>query len=566
MWLRLEKTDFKPKTSLVGSALGTMSASKVARLRVVVDRMRGVVKTYMSIHPGQAELYWLSQTLQIALDRLSYPATFRDMLRQHANLFRMYLMTRAWLIWHTELFIPRTEEATVREDLMGAFTTQPTVVQHLFMVGCPVWAFRDPGSFEPDDVVLRFVDFTLPDGIRMGSGEFSGGSIYTGSAGHGHLITINARAFDYIDLEKTPYPRNLSSNSARQLPSAVPQKSGQLLQGKTCHICTNMPPSDRHNIGRAQPKKLPGAATRAGRSKFDDFKHKWMPPPIQAWIDALRAVDVRACDVAPGHVWPYWLPEPALIIGSSSPERVERAIKNWLRIREPWLAVLRDRDDEKDRSSSAAGWRVFLNDGPLAQADRARARASLEETGSMSKRQATNHYFIESFARRFEIVNVQKDSVPRWFGQEVEELLDSTCLPVIWELHELSFRAELIELDRRFVPWKPQEYPSRLPRDTIIARVTGTYDPFTTILPPATGQGLAAARLADRADALQALRKLMEAWPNPPDVFKLTGVLTERSPDDHLIVMERIIAAFYVKSFYSVAGRAPVLPRLPPVL
>ena len=105
---------------------------------------------------------------------------------------------------------------------------------------------------------------------------------------------------------------------------------------------------------------------------------------------------------------------------------------------------------------------------------------------------------------------------------------------------------------------------ARLPRDALIARVTAAYKLSAAIPTPVTGQGLAAKKLSDRADALQGLRTLMEAWPNSPDVFTLTGALTERSSDDHLILMERAVTAFYAKSFYSVAGRAPVLPRITP--
>ena len=106
--------------------------------------------------------------------------------------------------------------------------------------------------------------------------------------------------------------------------------------------------------------KVHPSQKRGGRDKFIDRDHPWMPAPLSAWAAAMQAVDRSGVARPSSELWGYWVPDPSLLIGPENPERVQRYVMNWLRIREGWLYLLGLPDTPATRVG-AQWWRDYLN-------------------------------------------------------------------------------------------------------------------------------------------------------------------------------------------------------------
>lgn len=145
-----------------------------------------------------------------AFDRLSIPATERDLVRQFVCLECNFCMAVAWLTWHTLFSNPASADAPLdaRDDLMGVFTTDPNIVQKLFHVGIPVWYMRRSESHGPGDVIISTVDIQNPIQIILHSGDYSDHPVYIGPPGIKQLEAVCYKGHMYTDLEPIPFPTN----------------------------------------------------------------------------------------------------------------------------------------------------------------------------------------------------------------------------------------------------------------------------------------------------------------------------------------------------------------------
>lgn len=344
--------------------------------------------------------------------------------------------------------------------------------------------------------------------------------------------------------------------------------------------------SDVATLGRSPGSKQAAAAAksssgtkvpreRLSKKRDATLQHKWMPACIRCWTDAVEFVDEDATSVRCDQLWPYWFPEPTGCIRSTSGDRVATMIRNWLTIRPAWLSIQRDGSTvREERAASAGHWRIFLN----AQADRqqhgAELQAKVGRGESLTGVQRAKMRCFEAFETKFKGHGLTKDEHPDWFGKAFPPFDAATCLSqdmhrvdipmrqVIWELHELSFRAELSELDRHFFPWTMEGEVKRLQRDANLGKVFGTRHFFAAEYIPSTPVGLAARDPSDRVETLEALRCLLVGWPHAPPSF--AARLTNNTARDTIEAAEKTMAVFYCQSFYRESGRLPILPRLPP--
>ena len=67
------------------------------------------------------------------------------------------------------------------------------------------------------------------------------------------------------------------------------------------------------------------------QQKFSDPTNPCVPPLLDGWLSALKE---GANELKPStNSWALWVPEPGLIMGSTSQDRRERYVKNWLKHR-----------------------------------------------------------------------------------------------------------------------------------------------------------------------------------------------------------------------------------------
>lgn len=223
MWLNLSPVNFVPLNSCMIRSLGTIDYRTTDMLRPLVHTMQVRMAALEEQCGRQPELYHIVIAMQEAFDRLDYPSTFRDLLFQFSCVQRYWLLASAWFEWHIHIWrsFPFVEQRaappSIRTDLMGAMTTNPSVVQRLSSVGIPVWFMRLMDTVTNEDVVIESVSFIEPVEIAQESGLFGGSPIYTGPVGERHLQAIARRCNFYADVERVPMPRVLES-----LSSAVP--------------------------------------------------------------------------------------------------------------------------------------------------------------------------------------------------------------------------------------------------------------------------------------------------------------------------------------------------------
>lgn len=155
-----------------------------------------------------------------------------------------------------------------------------------------------------------------------------------------------------------------------------------------------------------------------------------------------------------------------------------------------------------------------------------------------------------------------------------QELSDEVVSEIMWELHELNFRLELLLLDQHLHPdvWRPLKSTNgtesqRTYRDlalrAVFPRVSGRPGNYFVTSIPNVNAGLASTDWRERAKHVYALRDVVLGWPSCPDVIKRA---TYGSDEHAMAVMEHNVVEFYCQTFHRCFGLPPVPPiRLPAV-
>ena len=284
-----------------------------------------------------------------------------------------------------------------------------------------------------------------------------------------------------------------------------------------------------------------------------------MPAVLPVWSRALSEVDRSE---PPPEVWYYWLPEPALVIGSSVQDRLERYVLNWLRIREAWLYVQQQRHVHLESPAlKTQQWREMLN-----LSEKTESESEKESRSQQRKAEA-----LRVLAETCELTDMRAFlSAPvTWYGQEFQ-ISDQMCREVIWELCELGFRAELYQLDRYLGEAIPSstkldvDPDPETEREDRIAAVFPDCRPFQLEVLPTAPAGLAALDINDRIPSLEAFRVILARWPGAPSQLSSSSVNSTMSTAE-LEALEKIMVEYYVQRFFEAAGRPPILPHVFPV-
>lgn len=289
MWEPLRRRDFVPLLSSAVKRLGTVSPTLLERLRPIYDDPVAFEAEFTKQHGANRELRWLSSTMQHAFSRLQFPATFRDLVRQHACLQRFWLYTVAWLDWYLGHTRTYTLQGTVNyqplhiTQLQGCFTTSPTIAQRLFEVGVPVWISRPTDSLTDDDLLETPVECVPPTALLdFGDATDQERAAYvdllrglatcTILAGDHHISWINLQSQQYGDVYAFPMSTgetpssDTASLSTPEGPSAHPKTLATSIasEGGTAHRSKTKPINSgkhtaavtpRHKEARFQPCK-----------------------------------------------------------------------------------------------------------------------------------------------------------------------------------------------------------------------------------------------------------------------------------------------------------------------
>ncbi|KAF7795072.1 hypothetical protein EIP86_006216 [Pleurotus ostreatoroseus] len=569
LWRALSREDIVYSNALSEQDIGCVAPLVLQPLADIVEDVKIIVQAFESKHGRHRELTWLWDAMQFAFQRLDFPASFRDLVRQLACFRRYTLYIYAWFQWHVAIkahfdspAIPRLEFG----ELMGCFTLAPLVAQDLFRSNVPVWFICRPEHIQSKRILKRRVTTRPPlrhlpmteELVALLDPQLSGQYVDTLLVGDTHIAWINRQSSVYSDIEKRPHAIVSTDDSTPQASKELPSRSQNDVRHhpctslSTCLVLTNYPidPLTRMDIHARIRQKL----SPSDQSKFEPLSHPCIAQAVSTWEAALGKVD-KVRKVAESSCWGCWVPDVRLFISTDHEDRKKRYLFNWLRVRNKWLPLL-----ATSLLSSMlvppkpTHWRGYLGSSP-----QSRMQAS-----QPTKRGKQNRDIVSLFTSLLgsDVLFDAGESRVDWLERIVTwDELGSKQLSreVTWELCEVGFRMELTEMDRCLVLYS--EASKEDERAALLAKVfPSAHDPFPKSI-PSSSDGLAAQSRQQQLVFLEALRGVVLRWPNVP------AALVHSAPFPTLpstILVERledVLLHYYCQMFLDVSGRAPVIPR-----
>ncbi|KAI0359020.1 hypothetical protein OH77DRAFT_1518275 [Trametes cingulata] len=570
-WTPHEQTDFEHIEGCTLKCLGLLRQDSIRSLCELLDEMSALVADVRAKSRQHVDerLIRLETVMRHSRERLqTFPCTFRDAAMQVREAQRYWLMCRAFLDYYGTHMRPRDQHRPVNTALMGAFTTDPGVVQTLYEAGIPVWWIRQDASILEDIVVVAIEELLEPHDICTRFGATHGDVLYRGLVGPGHLAAMARGGHTYMDISRAPllvvdvvggYAPALSH---REYQNALKSPHGQVIHADTS---TPSGPSRTPGSGpsrgsgpasvgsRGHPYERPTkkqASHGRGIDKFADITHPWMPIALGTWREVMQNVK----QVPRANPWGYWIPDPGMFVRTQTEERAVRYFMTWLRLRPGWLYMLRVRDAALSRISPQ-WWRDFL------YGDTGRSDQDRETRNAIRARQ-----FMLVFGKAFQREDLDLDPTapPSWFGRKLRTLDKALCPQIVWEICELGFRYELLALDRLLVPLRNATQSEEW-REDLIGRVFPDGSLYgVTALPEEGREGLSAQVPHRRAPYLEAFRVVLARWPRCPPSIHSGVPITTALTAEMIVARERELVQYYVETFYDESGRAPIVPRVFP--
>ncbi|KAH9929902.1 uncharacterized protein BXZ73DRAFT_47780 [Epithele typhae] len=542
LWWTPSEEQFRTVEGCIFTSIGVLEHSALQRLRDIACQLEDEAGLFLarSSHPVLKQLLG---RLHTCLDRLRfYPCTFRDVCFQVREAQRSWLMCRAFIDFSLATNRSSSAFQPLQTRFMGAFTTSPDTVQLLHSSGIPVWFIRPDASVDMHTIIHIKQPTIACRGIEQSL--YLGGTepIYSGLSDGRLVEAVCRQKHMYVDVSVTPILVRYDAESY------VHHKSTNKTTGKDANASNTL-------TARGNAHSQPHPTQIRGRDKFLDPVHDWMPPSISAWKAAMESAD-RSCPQCPSdQIWGYWVPEPALLLGPSMEERVRLYIMSWLRIRPAWLYLL-PLPDSPVTKVRPQWWRDILNNCQFS--------AEAEPDSRREKRQ-------KDISAIFGVIlDCNKAILPAgehvgWFDHRVSmgRIQGSNAKIILYEIFELGFRYELLALDRILHPM-PNQQDAEIIREQRLAEVFAGRDLYRLHEEPKTFAGLGAEDPQDpvRVRCLEALRRVVSEWPLcPPDIVVPAFPIGVASPLHAIRDMERKVAAFYIKSFFTYAGRAPLVPH-----
>lgn len=338
---------------------------------------------------------------------------------------------------------------------------------------------------------------------------------------------------------------------------------------------------------RSSPSTSSLPLSTSRQDTWSDPPSLLLPPIPSHWITALSAVDrganvsdKRNSSTIPG--LPF--PDPLQVVRVENRDRFARYLANWLIIRPLWVRAV---DSCRVPFPSSKHWREILNGLPqfIEASDHSDpAYASYRQIGwllpprfdqeavlsknsekARALRQAALDFLGES-KKQFQVLQHQ---VPEelhfhsssWRTEAFRDVEDGDVAAILWELSELSFRYELLLVDRTLMQSVRADLAIAEQRDLTISLIfdTSSLDAVVDGPLPEDAIGLASSNAAVRRGRLIHLVSLMLLWPSAP------VVLTHDVPDEtdsSYGGYEHQVLVFYLQTLYYVFDRRPSVPRL----
>ncbi|KAJ7624169.1 hypothetical protein B0H17DRAFT_1218939 [Mycena rosella] len=428
---------------------------------------------------------------------------------------------------------------------VGAFTTVPTVAQHLWATRLPFWFLRPTYVFDAENILavvpLREPDFSVPDAPGDGAPPV----IYSGNSAEDKIAAIHRAAAQtpwYRDPFETTNPRPPLTQPSTQPSAATPIASTSrpiALSNDPQLRYKPYPPKAPEKGSVKNPAKNPAKSpAKPQRDKFSALAVEGMPPSIVAWADALAQVDqsVSPCTSDPADKR-YVLPEPALLV-NTTPDRRRKFLHHWNLLSDGFIYMLSQPGQAQLLSTQE--WRDIL-EGLMTQRGAPGSRTYRRSTGLEDRirpaLQASNVSSIEGFP-------IPLESLPEFSLKQTRE--------IVWQVAETSFRFKFASLDRR------------ASKKNRLDDVKGCFAGHMLLGVPleTSKQGWAATAMEERGRYVMRSANLMLDWttksPCPNIICRVADRQNWSLPD--MQALETAVCRYYTQAFWESFGRAAVVP------
>ena len=579
MWWDPTESDFTRCPGLV-DGLGQLSKDMCEKFDACRNELLQRIDKYKA-KTNTPNYYLLSigKTMNHAGIRLGcIPSSFQEMNFGVTEFQRYYLETLG-LLDYLEVYMRRidgsaTRASTASADVrVGIFTSSARVAQEFYDAGLPVWFIRETKKLienpNTDPNVLKLVEARRPEEflvVTESKPPFP--VVYKGHTNlpqkYASMHAFSRTWMVYQDPFSQELPQNVENPPDPFYSHKTPAKQSMTIP--MSELMKERLPSSNAPASR-QPQRckiflflliphaqqmLVAQPTHAlmGHNKSADPESPLLPPAAPAWADALKAIDQSPQCIkkdAPKKV--YALPVPSLFVTPSNDQKKISYLMTWIKFRAAWIWCL---ESQANMAVSTQTWRDFLGMNFN--------KAANDQTAAGQRHELMKRLMGDTLDKPGLSTSSSSGSqVALWRGQQLE---DNVMLPltvvheILWELYELSFRYELLALDRRLSQDHDQQ--------NINACFPGSSGGLTFAVPQlAASSGLVANDWRTRLHYIDVFVRLMCNWDiaRCPPIFQIVESRPELITEQKALELERAAASFYAQQFFDHFGRAPVVPH-----
>ncbi|KAF7978623.1 hypothetical protein HWV62_45107 [Athelia sp. TMB] len=499
MWWTPDRDNFQSVAVSSYRNLGRLCSSKLRIMDDLTWKLRLRAFDLIACDPTAdwSVLEGLVANMRYGVMRLKHnPFTFQEMVMDVAQTQRLYLDALSMCDyaqdnWSNRLHSAGPMRLLTRAGIMGAWSSDPSVVQLLHHSGVPVYFVRPPLPLETGDKHVIPPHITR-DGEII-TADWGVPDRYTGPPGealHAAASVLNSygdldKIFLDLDEKGVLHPVGERGAIHRPQPSAGKPK-----------VKTRKSRSSALNVSLVHS---------AVRDKWLEITGDFVPITIPHWSKALCSVNRndRSSIIAPKDFTGYRFPDPGMLVFSDA--RKEKNVFNWLLIRDASIRrLMHDVLSEKGvpRGFSNELWRMILgvefSDGDKQAATSLAASSSnvaiSRSTPHSERRQAAIAIFGQPpDGHNHDTVQWRGHTVPWGTFFEHDPLL---VQEIMWDIHQHSFQFDVIALDRYLCPalWE-SEYHAR---QNLVSKAIGCDDCFVIQDTPTRDFGLGSQDEAER--------------------------------------------------------------------
>ncbi|KAJ6607242.1 hypothetical protein B0H10DRAFT_2439677 [Mycena sp. CBHHK59/15] len=541
MWWDLAPADFAIG-SAVTRGLGRLAPKRLSPFLPPINELIG----------RYTELWCNSPTLAIPMfgeiiQHITLPTTFAKMVFAVTSLQRAFLELDALYSYMT-IYKPRMSNYLAAPtppalaQSVGSFTTVPRIAQQLFEAGVPFWLVRPIEVFDTENILavvpLREPRFGLPDDNARGTDAPP--VLYTGNSTHKKIVVIQRAAVH------TPWYHNPfeTADTCARSPSpdpVIPVASGSrsvvppCLSSRSPPVVCNRPWQSHSKPYSAKPPAKKGP-TKTERDKFTILAVEEMPPSIRSVAEALAQVDRSVTPyTADDADKQYVLPEPALLVNTSSDERHRKFLHHWNLLADGFIYMLMERPQPlRPQEWRRVGGLMTMRGPPGSRTHR---QSEQLQDCIRPALKASNVSSVKGFP-------VPAGSLPHFSFHQIRE--------IVWQVAETSFQFEFCSLDKR------------VSKKNRVNEVKACFAGHMLVGVPLemSKHGWAATTLEERHRYVERTATLMLDWTTKstrPNIIRRVAEHLQWSPSD-MQALETAVCRYYTQEFWESFGHTAVVP------